>query len=225
MAIREYLNDAIKQDKAVTIKYIKYGGEYSTRQISNIQYSDEFGPDYIKAFCHLRNENRTFRISRIISIDGVTDTPLPSSTVKKPKTAYTGNSSPAGTTKTSSSPSSYNSGTSSSYSSGTSYSSGYKTYNYKPSTYSSKPLSSYSSSKKSEGCYIATMAYGNYDHPQVMFLRRYRDEVLLKSITGRLFVKFYYWLSPKLVKILKGHETINAFIRSILDKIVEKIDR
>ena len=216
MGIREYLDDAIRTGKTVTIKYIKYEGEYSVRQISDIQYSDEFGPDYIKAFCHKRQENRTFKISRIISVDGVTDTPItPSSTVKTPKSAYTGNSSPAKPTTSQTS----------SYSSGSSYrpSSGYSS-TYKPS-YSSSTKPSYSSSsntKKSEGCYIATMAYGDYDHPQVMELRKYRDQVLLKSVPGRLFVRFYYWISPKMVKLLSGHDSINKAIRRVLDKMVDR---
>ena len=29
------------------------------------------------------------------------------------------------------------------------------------------------------GCYIATMAYGSYEHPQVLHLRRLRDEILM----------------------------------------------
>lgn len=217
MGIREYIDDAIRTGKTVTIKYIKYEGEYSVRQISDIQYSDKFGDDYIQAFCHKRQENRTFKISRIISVDGVTDTPTsPSSSIKTPKSAYNGNSSPAksSTIQTSS------------YSSESSYKPSYSySSSYKPS-YSSPSKSSYSSpsnTKKSEGCYIATMVYGDYDHPQVMKLRKYRDQVLLKSALGRLFVRFYYWISPKLVKVLSDHDSINAAIREALDKIVETI--
>lgn len=218
MGIREYIDDAIRTGKTVTIKYVKYEGEYSVRQISDIQYSNEFGDNYIQAFCHKRHENRTFKISRIISVDGVTDTSTSSSSsVKTPKSAYTGSSSPVN--PSSSQTSSYSSG-SSSFKPLSGYSS-----SYKPS-YSSSSRSSYSSSsntKKSEGCYIATMAYGDYDHPQVMVLRRYRDQVLLKSVHGRLFVRFYYWISPKLVKVLSGHDSINAGIRRALDKIVDRI--
>ena len=50
-----------------------------------------------------------------------------------------------------------------------------------------------SSSSRSSGCYIATMAYGNYDHPQVMILRQFRDEVLSKSQFGKWFIKTYYF--------------------------------
>ena len=49
MSIKEYIDQAIKEGKTVTISYMKYGGELSTRKISDIKYSDEFGSDYISA--------------------------------------------------------------------------------------------------------------------------------------------------------------------------------
>ena len=61
--MRRYIDNAIRTGKTVTIKYIKFEGEYSVRQISDIQYSSEFGDDYIDAFCHKRQERRTFRLS------------------------------------------------------------------------------------------------------------------------------------------------------------------
>jgi len=72
-------------------------------------------------------------------------------------------------------------------------------------------------------CYIATMAYGDYDHPQVLVLRKFRDEVLTKSKAGNLFINLYYRTSPKLVSLLKGHESINAFIRTILNLFIKLI--
>lgn len=197
--MRRYIDNAIRTGKTVTIKYIKFEGEYSVRQISDIQYSSEFGDDYIDAFCHKRQERRTFRLSRIISVDGVTQHHSTPSLPKKKKTAYTGssssslNSKPEQTTRLNSS-----------YSQPT-----------------RDPMSS--STKKSEGCYIATMAYGDYNHPKVMVLRRYRDNVLAKSVYGRTFIRAYYWLSPKLVKILSNRNRINSVIRWMLDKIVEKL--
>lgn len=86
-----------------------------------------------------------------------------------------------------------------------------------------RPTYTPSSPQKSEGCYIATMVYGDYDHPQVLHLRKYRDERLLKSRLGRGFVKLYYFISPKLVYLLKDYNGINNCIRKILDKIVEKV--
>ena len=78
--------------------------------------------------------------------------------------------------------------------------------------------------QSSGGCYIATMAYGDYDHPQVMELRKYRDQVLLKNYFGKLFVKIYYTVSPHLVKKLKNQNNINKLITSLLDKLIEKIN-
>lgn len=75
----------------------------------------------------------------------------------------------------------------------------------------------------SEGCYIATAVYGSYDHPQTILLRRYRDEVLAKRVTGRLFVRLYYCISPHLVKMLGSHDAFNRFWRKRLDAMVESI--
>lgn len=72
----------------------------------------------------------------------------------------------------------------------------------------------------SGGCYIATMAYGDYDHPQVMVLRRFRDLYLSKRAWGRRFIDFYYANSPRWVEVLKGHKHINALIRRLLDSFV-----
>lgn len=72
----------------------------------------------------------------------------------------------------------------------------------------------------SGGCYIATMAYGDYDHPQVMVLRHFRDSYLSKREWGQKFINFYYANSPHWVETLKGHQHINSLIRKILDSFV-----
>ncbi len=79
------------------------------------------------------------------------------------------------------------------------------------------------SSGSSGGCYIATMAYGNYDHPQVMILRQFRDDVLSKSQFGKWFIKTYYFYSPKLVKKLKNKTAVNSLIRRGLNQIIKII--
>lgn len=70
------------------------------------------------------------------------------------------------------------------------------------------------------GCYIATMAYGNYDHPQVVALRTFRDEVFLKSNLGKCFVESYYTCSPKFVDLLENHPEVNSVIRRLLDLFI-----
>jgi hypothetical protein len=73
-----------------------------------------------------------------------------------------------------------------------------------------------------EGCYIATMAYGDYNHPQVMELRKFRDQVLSKSFLGRNFIKIYYRFSPLLVEKLKNKPKTNEIIRSFLNHLIKK---
>jgi uncharacterized membrane-anchored protein YjiN (DUF445 family) len=73
------------------------------------------------------------------------------------------------------------------------------------------------------GCYIATMAYGSYNHPEVLILRRYRDDKLQCSSMGRVFIKFYYKFSPLLVENLKNKDRINNLLKKALDIIVRFI--
>ena len=199
MSIIEYIEEAIQNGKSVTIKYEKYGGELSTRTLSDIHCSDEFGEEYIEGFCHLRNERRTFKISRIREVDGIKAITY-TGAIGKNKSAYNPNlsNSRPQLNNTTTTPSNYSSG--------------------KRNTYSSTHKTN-----KSEGCYIATMVYGDYNHPQVMVLRRYRDEYLLKSFCGRCFVKIYYYLSPKVVRILHNKKRVNIFIRWWLDRHIRKL--
>lgn len=78
---------------------------------------------------------------------------------------------------------------------------------------------------KKEGCYIATAVYGSYDAPEIITLRRFRDETLRNSAFGRWFIRTYYRLSPPVAEKLKNAKRINAFVRSILDKWVERLNR
>ena len=82
-----------------------------------------------------------------------------------------------------------------------------------------------SGSSGSGNCYIATMAYGDYDHPQVMILRQFRDDVLANSSLGKWFIKTYYHYSPKLVAKLKNKKTINSIIRKSLDQLIKLIKK
>lgn len=86
-----------------------------------------------------------------------------------------------------------------------------------------RSATSSSSSSGSSGCYIATMAYGDYDHPQVMELRKFRDEFLNKSVLGRIFISLYYKYSPLLVQRLKDKPKTNDIIRTLLDQLIKII--
>jgi hypothetical protein len=78
-------------------------------------------------------------------------------------------------------------------------------------------------STATDGCYIATMAYGDYEHPQVLKLRIFRDEFLRQSYLGRRFIKLYYKYSPLLVEKLKDKPKTNEIIRTLLDQLIKII--
>jgi hypothetical protein len=49
-------------------------------------------------------------------------------------------------------------------------------------------------------CFVATAAFGDYDHPQVVLLREFRDRTLSESELGRSLIALYYRYSPPLAK-------------------------
>jgi hypothetical protein len=74
-------------------------------------------------------------------------------------------------------------------------------------------------------CYIATAVYGDYDAPQVLILRHFRDNTLSKSAAGRLFIKAYYRFSSPIARRLKTMRHLNAAVRGILDRFVSYLSR
>lgn len=79
-------------------------------------------------------------------------------------------------------------------------------------------------SQKNEGCYIATAVYGSYDAPEVLTLRRFRDETLKASAAGRWFIRTYYKYSPSVAKKLKNAGAVNRAVKRILDKWVRYLE-
>lgn len=69
---------------------------------------------------------------------------------------------------------------------------------------------------KSEGCYIATACYKDYNAPEVRVFRRYRDQVLANSSLGRWFISFYYRYSPFWANKLSHCPQINVFIKKFI---------
>ncbi len=80
-----------------------------------------------------------------------------------------------------------------------------------------------SAKSSNNGCYIATIAYGDYDHPQVMILRKFRDEVLDKSVFGKWFIRTYYHYSPKLAERLRNKKIVTNMIRNTLNLFIKLI--
>jgi len=52
--------------------------------------------------------------------------------------------------------------------------------------------------KQAGACFVVTAAMGDASHPDVVVLRRFRDEWLLKRPVGRLAISWYYRVGPTL---------------------------
>lgn len=70
--------------------------------------------------------------------------------------------------------------------------------------------------EKKSGCFVATACYGNYDAPEVLVLRHYRDQHLLNHFAGKVFVKFYYAVSPYFAKQLEKSGSAKKAVRAVL---------
>ena len=77
---------------------------------------------------------------------------------------------------------------------------------------------------KKGACYIASCVYGSYDAPQVWVLRRYRDYTLSSNLFGRFFIRAYYFISPKIVRIFGTSVLFQRTFKSILDKFVHHLE-
>ncbi len=69
-------------------------------------------------------------------------------------------------------------------------------------------------------CLIATATYGSELGPELMFLRRFRDNVILTTFTGRQFMRvfnmIYYTFSPAIASTIAGSRTIRTMARIAL---------
>ena len=87
-----------------------------------------------------------------------------------------------------------------------------------------REVTSTSKSSQKGDCFIATAVYESYSAPEVILLRRFRDDVLTESILGRMFILLYYKFSPYWAKKISTHENLKKFIKiMILDKLVSKL--
>lgn len=77
----------------------------------------------------------------------------------------------------------------------------------------------------SDGCYIATAAYGTYDCPELWVLRRFRDYGLRKSRIGKALVRFCYAISPRLVQKFRNAERVKRAGKSILNLLVRQLKK
>lgn len=68
------LDEAIKRKKRVKITYLSVRDQASIRVIDPLEITGTGDYLYLLAFCHLRQERRTFRLDRVLSFQIVEET-------------------------------------------------------------------------------------------------------------------------------------------------------
>ena len=68
----------------------------------------------------------------------------------------------------------------------------------------------------SGGCFIATAVYQSPIAPEVLIFRRYRDEVLCRSVPGRVGINLYYRLSPPLASFISRSPFLRGMTNTVL---------
>lgn len=77
-------------------------------------------------------------------------------------------------------------------------------------------------SESKGGCFIATAAFESSEADEVLILRQWRDDILMHTKQGQLFVKFYYFVSPPLAEIINKMPAIKAPIRAFLRFFIDR---
>ena len=70
MAIEEIIDRAVLLKESIVIEYCTRSGKVFTCRISNIEYSNYYGGLYIVAYREDIDADRTFKISRILKVNG-----------------------------------------------------------------------------------------------------------------------------------------------------------
>ncbi|MBM3605340.1 MAG: hypothetical protein FJX25_11465 [Alphaproteobacteria bacterium] len=65
-------------------------------------------------------------------------------------------------------------------------------------------------------CFVATAAYGDRMHPDVVTLRAFRDQILVRHRMGRGFVRAYWIIGPKLARLVRPDDAAGQVTRWML---------
>ena len=65
-------------------------------------------------------------------------------------------------------------------------------------------------------CFIATAAFGSYDHPTVRVLRKFRDQFLAPMPGGKAIIGAYYRVGPTLAAALDDRPALRSATRGML---------
>jgi acyl carrier protein len=67
--------------------------------------------------------------------------------------------------------------------------------------------------KNKSGCFIATAVYGSPYANEVILLKEFRDNWLLNFRLGKIFVAFYYWISPTIANRIAKKNSLKAITK------------
>jgi len=84
------------------------------------------------------------------------------------------------------------------------------------------PFGGYGHPTETDGCFIATAAYGTETAKEPDILREFRDTFLLPNSLGAEFVSLYYKISPPIANFISQHEVLRTAVRvGFVDPIVK----
>ena len=70
MAVEELIDRVVTQGLSIEIEYCTRSGRVFSCEIDHIEYSRYYGGGYIQAYRKDIGEDRTFKVSRILSVNG-----------------------------------------------------------------------------------------------------------------------------------------------------------
>jgi predicted amidophosphoribosyltransferase len=79
--------------------------------------------------------------------------------------------------------------------------------------------------EQSPKCFIATAAYGSPFATEINILREFRDRKLKNNFLGKLFIRFYYKISPPVADFIQKSEVLKKIIRMALKPIIKLLLR
>ena len=97
-------------------------------------------------------------------------------------------------------------------------------YEYKGASSLSESFVVKEQEQPASGCLIATATYGSELSPEVMFLRKFRDNYVLNSFAGKSFMsvfnKFYYSFSPSIASIISNNQLMREATKIVLYPLI-----
>jgi len=80
-------------------------------------------------------------------------------------------------------------------------------------------------SRSGAACFVATAAYADPNHADVVYLRGFRDIILSRYFAGRIFIDLYWVIGPSMARWVSANSVLRTLARWVLGKIVSTLRR